>query len=153
MEYTIEQFKEDFEDAPTIEMKHELMSNALEKFDLTDPDIASVISDYKYFLIEIKKEMDKEENDICDLSIERGEYELFTCVKSNDDLQEGNSYYVKFDDVKSSLGEMWSEVATDEMKQFINSMKPTIWVIVDDGIGSLKRRIVFKENFDSYFKR
>jgi hypothetical protein len=72
-------------------------------------------------------DFEKEEDVICMKEIEDGKYELFTCIKSYYEsqfsLEEGTRYYVKVEDSKSILGEMWSEVGTDEIKKIINIFK------------------------------
>ena len=42
--------------------------------------------------------------------------------------------------------------SSDEIKRIIDNMKPVIWVITDNGIGTLKSRNSFKEDFEEYFK-
>lgn len=171
-DYTIEQFKEEFDDASTLQGKHDAIlkatSHCVEFAPDVEPEFSDVIKEYKQHLIDIKKEFAKEEDAICMKDIEDDKYELYTCIKSfeltpdnstssqissNKMIEEGTRYYVRVEDPKTILGEMWSEVGTDPIKEFINNMKPTIWIIVDDGIGTLKSRNAFRGDFETYFKK
>jgi hypothetical protein len=159
MKYTIEDFKEEFDNALNIKSKQDIILKAVSyqsEFD-KDYEFSEVINEYKQQLTDIKKDFEKEEDLICSKSIEDGKYELFTCIKStyvvdNEFIQEGNDYYVRLEDPKSILGEMWSEVATDEIKGIISDMSPIIWIIVDNGIGTTKSRITINGKFEEYFK-
>jgi len=158
MEYTIEQFKEEFEDSETLQGKHDAILKAVSyHVEFGGDEFPEVIKEYKQHLIDIKKDFEKEEDVICMKEIEDGKYELFTCIKSYYEsqfsLEEGTRYYVKVEDSKSILGEMWSEVGTDEIKKIINSMRPVVWIITDYGIGTLKSRNSFKEDFETYFTK
>lgn len=171
-DYTIEQFKEEFEDSSTLQGKHDAILKAtgycVEFAPDVDPEFLGVVKEYKQHLIDIKKEFVKEEDVICMKDIEDGKYELYTCIKSfeltpdnsttsqissNKIIEEGTRYYVRIEDPKSHLGEMWSLVATDEIKTFINNIKPIIWIIVDNGIGTPKSRNAFRGDFETYFKQ
>ena len=171
-DYTIEQFKEEFDDASTLQGKHDAIikasSHCIEFAPDIDPEFSEVVKEYKQHLIDIKKQFTKEEDSICVKDIEDGKYELYTCIKSfeltpdnstssqissNKMIEEGIRYYVRVEDPKSILEEMWSEVGTDSIKEFINNMKPTIWIIVDNGIGTPKSRNAFRGDFETYFKQ
>jgi len=161
-DYTIEQFKEEFEDASTLQGKHDAITKAssycIEFAPDVDPEFLEVVKEYKQHLIDIKKDFEKEEDEICNKAIEDGKYELCTCIKSlelksDKFIQEGIRYYVRVEDPRITLGEMWSEVGTDEIKKFITNIEPIIWVIIDDGIGTLKSRNSLRGEFDKYFKK
>ncbi len=158
--YTIEQFKEEFENTSTFEGKSDVIIKAtcycIEFAPDVDSEFLEIVKEYKHNLLDNREDFIKEENDICNRDIENGHYELYICIKSFEIypgmfVHEGNRYYIKVDDFKSELGVMWSEVATDEMKKIIDNMKPVIWVITDGGIGTFKSRNLFREDFESYF--
>jgi hypothetical protein len=160
--YTIEQFELDFEDAPNLEAKRDVLRTALETFDVSDIDIKETLLKYKEYLIDLRS-IEREEEDIrCNSDIDNGLVELYTCIKEipsnvintyNAVCEVGNRYYIKVDDVVLSLGEKWAEVATDEMKDLISKMNPTIWVYMDNGIGTQKFREVLIGELNEYFSK
>ena len=72
--------------------------------------------------------------------------------KSINNFVEGYSYYVKIDDVRSKYTEALGGTP-DAIKEYISNIKPLIWIISDDGIGTLKTKNVFLENFSDYFQK
>ena len=64
-DYTIEQFKEEFEDSSTLQGKHDAILKAtgycVEFAPDVDPEFLGVVKEYKQHLIDIKKEFVKEE--------------------------------------------------------------------------------------------
>ena len=156
--YTIEQFELDFDDAPNLELKREVLIKALDIFDGSDSIIKESLLKHKEELMDLKSEMEKGEDVKCNSDIDNELVELYTCIKEiNDDsfkgsVKVGSRYYIKVDDIVASLDEKWSEVATDEMKEFISKMKPTIWIYMDSGIGSLKYREILKGDVLEYFE-
>lgn len=159
IEYTVEKFKDEFEDAQSLQGKHDAILKAVSyHVEFGGDEFPEVIKEYKQNLIDVKKDFEKEEDVICMKEIEDGKYELFTCIKSfeikpDKFILEGNRYYVRVEDPKTILGEMWSEVGTDAIKSVIDSMKPVIWIIVDDGIGTLKSRNSMIGDFEIYFNK
>lgn len=161
-DYTIEQFELDFEDAPNLELKRDVLRKALETFDVSDIDIKETLLKYKEYLMDLRS-IEKEEEDIrCNSDIDNGLLELYTCIKEipsnvintyNGVCEVGNRYYIKVDDIVSSFGEKWAEVATDEMKDLISKMYPTIWVYMDNGIGTKKFKEVLKGDLSEYFSK
>ena len=153
--YTIEQFEIDFEDASNLEMKREVLRTALETFDVSDTYINETLIKYKEYLMDLHS-IEKEEEDIkCNSDIDNGLVELYSCIKNtpSNTCESGNRYYIKVDDIVSSLGERWSEVATDEMKDIISKMKPTIWIYMDNGIGTQKFREILIGELSEYFSK
>jgi methionine synthase II (cobalamin-independent) len=96
--------------------------------------------------------MKKEADASCNMGIESGSFELYKCIKSIDNFVEGMTYYVKIDDVKSKYTEALGETP-DAIKEYVSNIKPLIWIISDDGIGTLKTKNVFLENFSDYFQK
>jgi len=151
--YTINQFEIDFDNAPNLESKHGVLTKALDIFDDSDPDIKESLSNHKQQLMDLKSELAKEEDVKCNSDIDNGLVELYTCIKETPSgCKVGSRYYIRVDDLSSVLDEKWSAVATDEMKEFISKMKPTIWVYMDSGIGTKKYREVLKGELIDYFE-
>lgn len=92
-----------------------------------------------------------EEDIRCNKDIDSGELDLYTCIKESNGCTVGHNYYVRIDDVKSMLSDKWSESGTDEMKAKIASMKPLIWIYIDNGIGTLKKKSLFGILTDKVF--
>jgi hypothetical protein len=86
--------------------------------------------------------------------------ELYTCTKSVNEFVEGSNYYVQIDDVKSKYIESFESsyfYIPDDIKAYVNNIKPLIWVVTDNGIGTLKSRDLFIEEvygkFDEHFTK
>lgn len=151
--YTINQFEIDFDNAHNLESKHGVLTKALNIFDTSDPDVKESLSKHKEQLMDLKSELAKEEDKKCNSDIDNGLVELYTCVKETPSgCKVGSRYYIRVDDLSSVLDEKWSAVATDEMKEFISKMKPTIWVYMDSGIGTKKYRDILKGELIDYFE-
>ena len=152
--YTIKQFESDFENAPNLESKHKVLTKALDIFDSNDSIVKESLTKHKNELMDLKSELAKEEDAKCNSDIDNELVELYTCIKEipSGNCKVGGRYYIKVDDLSSVLDEKWSAVATDEMKEFISKMKPTLWVYLDNGIGTLKYREVLKGELIDYFE-
>jgi methionine synthase II (cobalamin-independent) len=151
-DYTIDQFESDFEEASSYDQKNEVILRSLDLLDIRDIEVREVILKLRYELKDYQLEMNKEEDVSCNRDIESGSCELYKCIKSIDNLLEGYSYYVKIDDVKSKYTEALGDIP-ESIKEYIDSIKPLIWIISDNGIGTLKTKNVFLENFSDYFQK
>lgn len=156
MNYTIEQFQIDIEEATNTDAKSEILIKAIGELDASNPEVKEIILQYKNELKDYKEQLVDEEDALCKMFIEGGEYELYTCKKDMTDfgLQENEPYYIKIDDV----GKVYEASITAEnpiIKEYISKIEPIVYIIVDDGIGSKKRRtnymkslLNFEENFE-----
>jgi len=154
-EYTIEQFESDFEDA-SFDKKVDILKNALDIFDTSNPEVKEVLLKFKNEISDIKEQMDIEQDIKCNKDIDSGTLQLYKCIKELDGYVVGHTYYVKIDDVKSLYSS--SQVISDKLKGFIDSIKPIIWIYKDNGIGTLKYKTLFfngkdSENFSEYFEK
>ncbi len=153
MEYTIEQFEIDFESAPNPEAKSEVLYKALDNLDIEDPNVKEVLSQYKNELKDIREQMVTDENTFCENAIRDGKFEVYECVKSLEPFEKGGSYYVMIDDV-AKVYEASITADNPIIKEYISKIKPLAYIIVDNGIGTPKRRSVFPKNeydFNEYF--
>lgn len=153
MEYTIEQFEIDFESAPNPEDKSKVLYKALDNLDVEDTSVKELLSQYKNELKDIREQMVGEENTFCENAIRDGKFEVYECVKSLDNFEVGGSYYVMIDDVAKVYE---ASITSDNpiIKEYISTIKPLVYIIVDNGIGTSKRRSVFPKsefNFNEYF--
>jgi len=153
MEYTIEQFEIDFESAPNPEAKSEVLYKALDNLDVEDPNVKEVLGQYKNELKDIREQMVSDENTFCENAIRDGKFEVYECIRSLDPFEKGGSYYVMIDDV-AKVYEASITAENPIIKEYISTIKPLAYIIVDNGIGTPKRRSVFPKNeynFEEYF--
>ena len=153
MEYTIEQFEIDFESAPNPEAKSEVLYKALDKLNVEDPNVKEVLGQYKNELKDLREQMITDENKFCEDAIREGKFEVYECVKSLEPFEKGGSYYVMIDDV-AKVYEASITADNPIIKEYIKKIKPLAYIIVDNGIGTPKRRSVFPKNeydFNEYF--
>jgi hypothetical protein len=128
------------------------------EIDFENEEVRESIREYRAQLEDYRNDIKAEQDKTCNEWIESGKCELYLCKKDVDNLWVSSSrYYVRVDDTKSQYIHNLSEVM-DKLKpeviEKINSMKPLIWVIRDNGIGTLKEKNVFVfDNFDDYFEK
>jgi hypothetical protein len=83
--------------------------------------------------------------------------ELDNCTKSVNEFVEGSNYYVQIDDVKSKYIESFENsyfYISDAIKAYVEDIKPLIWIVTDNGIGSLKYKVlVTNSNFSEHFTK
>ena len=155
-EYTYEKFKEDFEDAQTPEAKQEAI------FDLLDSDIdvneyKEDIQEYRAQLQDLKNQMEAEEDASIDTGIESDTFKLYTCIEDVDQYKAGRNYYVKVDSIKPNytaalIGDGSESEIPSEIKEYFNGLKDLIWVVTDEGIGTLKKKnLVVDFDFSKHF--
>ena len=152
MKYTIEQFEIDFESATTDE-KSEVLLKALDNLDASDPNVMETLSQYKNELKDIREQMVIDENAFCEKSIQDGKFEVYKCIHPVGQFEIGGSYYVMIDDV-AKVYEASITADNPIIKEYISTIKPLVYIIVDNGIGTPKRRSVFPKNefnFDDHF--
>lgn len=150
--YTLEQFESDFDEADGIEDKNKVLEKALDNFDVTDSEVRETLLKFRSELKDYQLDMKKEDDASCNMGIESGSFELYKCIKSINNFVEGYNYYVKIDDVRSKYTEALGETP-DAIKEYISNIKPLIWIISDNGIGTLKTKNVFLDNFSDYFQK
>lgn len=158
MSYTIEDFKLEVSNSETPDEINNALLKALDSkdIDITDPDNKEIILEYKNQLKDLKDSLNIEEDKVCNDLIESGKLELYLCKKDYLSCKSGNRYYLKVDDVKSFYIEKVKEISDrldPEVLNRINSMRPLITAITDDGIGTLKKRTYLKIDLEEYFEK
>jgi hypothetical protein len=152
-EYTIEQFIEDFEMAQTPDAKQEVMLKLLDS-DIDLVDNKELLIEYKAQIQDLKEQINIEEDIKINDLIENGLMELWTCTKSVNEFVEGSRYYVQIDDVKSKYTESFEGDIPEALVDYINGIKPLVWVVTDNGIGSLKYKVLVTDfDFSEYFNK
>jgi methionine synthase II (cobalamin-independent) len=144
--YTLEQFESDFDGADSIEDKNKVLEKALDNFaDVNEPEVKETFLKFRNHLEDYRLEMKKEVDASCNSDIESGSCELYKCIKSVDNFVEGYNYYVKIDDVRTKYIEALGEIP-GAIKEYISNIKSLIWIISDNGIGTLKTKNIFTGN-------
>ena len=151
-EYTIEQFVEDFEDAHTPDAKNEVLLKLLDS-DIDVVDNKEIILEYKAQIRDLKEQLDIEEDIKINDLIDNGSMELYVCKKAVDKFVEGSSYYVHMDDYKSKLVAIEGVDVPQNIKDYLDGIKPLVWVANDNGIGTLKFRTLINFEFSDYFTK
>ena len=152
-EYTIEQFIEDFEAAQTPDAKQALFQNLIES-DIDLADNKELLIEYKAQIADLREQLHIEEDIKINDLIDRGSMVLMTCIKAIDEFVEGSSYYVMIDDVKSKYTESFGDDIPQALKDYLNGIKPLVWIVNDSGIGTLKyRKLVTDFEFSDYFTK
>jgi hypothetical protein len=148
----IENFYEDFKNAQTKEDKETLLEDFIKSgVDISDEDIKELKDQINDIIISESIEEDA----IISMEIEDGNYLLYTCVTSIGDYKSGYNYYVKVDD-PADFYKMTGIGETNTLIQnMLDSIKPIYYIILDDGIGTLKRKNIFPKSivFSDYFTK
>lgn len=149
---TAEELELAFENAPTIDAKSDILNSAIikqidnfdsDEFAKLDESIKNLFDDLK----NLKIEKAQEENEICNVEIEKGNLDLYRCINSVDDCVFGETYYVKIDDVAADYKSKGFDKMSEVMSEYINKIEPTITIYCDKGIGTLKFRKAFTKEF------
>jgi viroplasmin and RNaseH domain-containing protein len=151
-EYTIEQFIEEFEESQTPDAKQEVMSRLLDS-DIYLVDNKELLIEYKAQIQDLREQLDIEEDIKINDLIDNGSMELFTCIKAVDEFVEGSNYYVQIDDYKSKLVAIEGVDVPQNIKDYLDGIKPLVWVANDRGIGTLKFRTLINFEFSEYFTK
>ena len=153
VEYTIEQFIEDFEAAQTPDAKQALFQNLIES-DIDIVEHKELLIEYRAQIADLREQLHIEEDIKINDLIDRGSMELYVCNKAVDEFVEGCSYYVMIDDVKSKYTESFGDDIPQALKDYLNGIKPLVWIVNDSGIGTLKyRKLVTDFEFSDYFTK
>jgi len=170
MKYTLEQFEKDFENAPD-SMKNDILIKAIDELDMNDLEFRNRLQDYKQELKDIKFNMTCDEDARCNSDIDNGVYKLYTCIKEvpKHNFIVGEQYYAQVEDVKKKYSEHIERLCGDvskitpEISEYLSKLKSFAYIIVDDGIGTFKKREIFTYSvvidgeemmleFNDYFK-
>jgi hypothetical protein len=153
VDYTIEQFIEEFEEAQTPDAKQEVMLRLLDS-DIDLVDNKELLIEYKAQIADLREQINIEEDIKINDLIDKGLMSLYTCTKSVNEFVEGSNYYVQIDDVKSKLVAIEGIDIPDAIKAYVDNIKPLIWVVTDSGIGSLKyKRLITDFDFSEHFTK
>ena len=146
----IEIFEKEFNDCDTLLEKEDLLQKFMKTIDMSDTDVKELISEYQLKINDIVESSAIEEDIIINSEIEEGIYQLYTCINTigvvgQTMYQSGSNYYVKVVDLadvyrKTGIGE-----TNPQIQNMIDSIKPIYWIVLDDGVGTLKRKNIMKK--------
>jgi len=154
---TIEKFENEFNDAQSLELKRELIEKLLNSdIDFNDSEIKSKLKEYSSQLQDFKETMEIENSLLIDTDIENGKYQLYTCIEETEFFTKyvkGRNYYVSIDDISKRYIENIGDITdlNDEFKEYLSNINPVVWIVSDDGIGTLKRKYTFSDDFSKHF--
>lgn len=148
----LEKFEIEFNDATTLSLKSEILDSLLQSdLDFSNDEVREIIREYKAQLNDFKELLEIEADSIINQEIENDKYELFTCIESIDEYVKGYDYYIFVDDVASQYRSLDIDKISKELSEYVNKIKPIVWIVLDNGIGTLKRKNIFTEDFKKYF--
>lgn len=146
-----DKFYNEFESAQTVDEKSELLKLFISNNEISDEDVKELQSQINDVI-----ENSKIEEDITvSMEIEDGKYQLYTCIKSFDSYKVCSNYYVKVDDPRDFYKSTGIGETNSIIQNMIDTIKPIYYIIVDDGIGTLKRKNLFPNDLDfsEYFTK
>ena len=146
----MKQFQEDFYNALTLESKQQVLDTLINS-NPTDSETLDIISDYKGILQDLREEEAILQDKQITQDIDDGKYTLMTCIQEIYPFVKGERYYVKVDDMASELKETWKDNMTPILEDYINSIKPITWIILDSGLGTPKYKFIFEQPLNQYF--
>lgn len=147
----LDNFYSEFNFANTVDEKIKLLESFLSGNDISDDDLKEL----QLQINDVIEQNAIEEDLIISMEIEDGKYQLYTCIENIGDYKAVVNYYVKVDDPK----EFYLSTGIGEtnllIQSMIDSIKPIYHIVVDDGIGTLKRKNIFSKdiNFSNYFTK
>jgi hypothetical protein len=155
--YTLDIFEQEFNEAQSESAKQDVLNKLLDSdIDFTIPENKERMVEYRAQLQDYRQELKIQDDYLINLELEMfpGKWQLYTCIKDVNVCTTGNNYYVKIDDMAKEYRD--AEVP-EAIADYISKIKPIIWIVTDNGIGTLKSRNLFAEEiygkFDDHFTK
>jgi hypothetical protein len=153
--YTLDIFEKEFNEAQSESAKQDVLNKLLDSdIDFTISENKERMVEYRAQLQDYRQELQIQDDYLINLELEMfpGKWQLYTCIKDVNVCTTGNNYYVKIDDMAKEYKD--AEVP-EGIADYISKIKPIIWIVTDNGIGTLKSRNLFAEEiygkFDEHF--
>jgi hypothetical protein len=148
---SIENFYSEFNFAQTVEEKSQLLESFISNNEISDDDLKEL----QMQINDVIENSKIEEDITISMEIEDGKYSLYSCVKDFNCYKSGLNYYIKMDDPREFYKNTGIGETNTIIQNMIETIKPIYWIITDDGIGTLKRKNIFPNNFDfsEYFTK
>ena len=155
--YTLDTFEQEFSDAQSEKEKQDVFNKLLDSdVDFTIPENKERMVEYHAQLEDYRQELKVQDDYLINVELEMfpGKWQLYTCIKDVIFCTTGNNYYVKIDDMAKRYKDADGEVP-EAIAEYVSKIKPLIWIVTDDGIGTLKSKNLFTEDvkFDDYFTK
>ncbi len=154
----LDNFELEFEQAQTLEDKRKLMEKLLESdIDFSNKENREKLTEYRAQLNDMKESIEIEKDNLLNIQLEffPDKWKLHTCIKDvyqeNLICNEGSNYYLKVDDIANDYKLIEDDIP-DFIKEYTSNIKPTVWVMNDNGIGSLKFEEILQGDLNEYFK-
>lgn len=162
-DYTLDTFEKEFNEAQSEKTKQDVFTKLLDSnIDFTDPENKERLVEYRAQLQDYKQELQIEADYLINIELEMfpGKWQLYTCIKDTEVCTTGHNYYVDIDDLlaKQYQNDEIPEYGFDALAimAYINKIKPFIWIIIDNGIGTLKSKYLFTDIYskdDTVYER
>jgi hypothetical protein len=156
-QYTYQKFKEEFEDAETPDAKQNAIITLLDSnIDLNE--YKEDIQEYRNQLKDLKHQIEVDEDAYINKGIDNGNFTLYTCTQDVNQYTAGNNYYVSIDNIKTRytaalIGDAPESEIPNEIKEYFNGLKDLIWIVTDNGLGTLKKKELVYFDFNKHFKK
>lgn len=157
--YTLDTFEQEFSDAQSEKEKQEVFNKLLDSdIDFTEPENKERLVEYHAQLEDYRQELKVQEDYSINIDLEMfpGKWQLYTCIKDVNIYNTGSKYYVKIDDLAKQYQDSDGQVP-EAIAEYVSKIKPLIWIVTDNGIGTLKRKNLFIETvygkFDEHFTK
>lgn len=148
-----EKFYSDFNLAQTADEKRKMLEDLNQEVEFSQEELKELYEQINDLIQNNAIEQDQ----IINLEIEEGKYNLYTCLKSIELVgvdntsgycNSGSNYYVKIDDPKDFYKSTGIGETNPVIQNMIDSIKPIYYIVVDDGIGTLKRKNILPKDVD-----
>ena len=157
--YTLDTFEQEFSEAQSEKEKQEVFNKLLDSdIDFTEPENKERMVEYHAQLNDYREELKIQDDYLINLELEMfpGKWQLYTCIKDVNICNTGSNYYVKIDDLAKQYKDTDGDVP-EAIAEYVSKIKPLIWVVTDNGIGTLKSKNLFIEDvygkFDEHFTK
>ena len=157
--YTLDTFEQEFSEAQSEKEKQEIFNKLLDSdIDFTEPENKERMVEYHAQLNDYREELKIQDDYLINLELEMfpGKWQLYTCIKDVNVSTTGSNYYAKIDDLAKQYQDTDGEVP-EAIAEYVSKIKPLIWIVTDNGIGTLKSKNLFIEQvfgkFDEHFTK
>jgi len=157
--YTLDTFEQEFSDAQSEKEKQDVFNKLLDSdIDFTITENKERMVEYHAQLEDYRQELKVQDDYLINVELEMfpGKWQLYTCIKDVNICTTGSNYYVKIDDMAKRYKDADGEVP-EAIAEYVSKIKPLIWIVTDDGIGTLKSKNLFVEEvygkFDEHFTK
>ena len=143
--YTLDTFEQEFSEAQSEEEKQEIFNKLLDSdIDFTIPENKERMVEYHAQLEDYRQDLKVQDDYLINIELEMfpGKWQLYTCIKDVNVCTNGSNYYVKIDDLAKQYQDTDGEVP-EAIAEYVSKIKPLIWIITDNGIGTLKSKNLF----------